>query len=70
MIRICSFVAPAFGIILVHESESVNAQLHASASPKFNNVTGLYLTPNLGPFENCQSCMQANILTSTPDGDC
>jgi hypothetical protein len=25
------------------------------------------LTPNLGPFENCQSCMQACIPKSTPD---
>ncbi len=63
------FVAPAVGIIPVHESESVNAQLHASASSKFNNVTGLYLTPNLGPFENCQTCMQAHIPKSTPDSN-
>ena len=55
------FVAPAVGIIPVHESESVNAQLHASASVKFDNVTGLYLTPNLGPFENCQSCMEGRF---------
>ena len=36
-------------------------QLHVSVSPKLHNVTGLYYTPTLGPFENCKSCAEGRF---------
>jgi len=58
------FVAPAVGMMAVTQEESMQAQLHASASPKLHNVTGLYFSPDMGPFENCRSCLQGRLYIS------